>query len=104
MVIVDAISRKYFTSETSWLWDINFDLLCSDQLQKVYLCGKYCYDLALRLSFSKLPQEKICIYEDILAACNELKGNGAEQLYAVTCFSDKDKFLRRVEMLSVGLK
>ena len=27
MVIVDAISRKYFTGETSWLWDIDFDLL-----------------------------------------------------------------------------
>lgn len=97
VIIVDAISRKYFTSETSWLWDINFDLLCSDKLQKVYLCGKYCYDLALRLSFSKVPQEKICIYEDILAACNDLKAQGSEQLYAVTCFSDKDKFMSQTQ-------
>ena len=97
VIIVDAISRKYFTSETSWLWDINFDLLCSDNVQKVYLCGKYCYDLALRLNFSKVPQEKICIYEDILAACNALKENGSEQLYAVTCFSDKDKFMSQTE-------
>ena len=27
LVIVDAVSRKYFTSETSWLWDIDFDRL-----------------------------------------------------------------------------
>ena len=25
LIIVDAVSRKYFTSETSWLWDIDFD-------------------------------------------------------------------------------
>ncbi|MFR7894660.1 MAG: MurT ligase domain-containing protein [Dysosmobacter sp.] len=27
LIIVDAVSRKYFTSETSWLWDIDFDQL-----------------------------------------------------------------------------
>ncbi len=27
MIIVDAISRKYFTGETSWLWDIDFNAL-----------------------------------------------------------------------------
>ena len=93
VIIVDAVSRKYFTSETSWLWDINFGLLQTDLLKRVYLCGKYCNDLAMRLSFTDIPQEKIKVFEDIDAACKELRENGEEQLYAVTCFSDKEKFL-----------
>ncbi len=93
VIIVDAVSRKYFTSETSWLWDINFNLLNHELVQNIYLCGKYCNDLAMRLTFSDIPGEKIKVYQDIDAACGAIRENGDEQLYAVTCFSDKDKFL-----------
>lgn len=93
IVIVDAVSRKYFTSETSWLWDIHFDWLDAACVQKVYLCGKYCNDLAMRLSFTKVPQNKLCVMEDIAKACEEIKQNGEEHLYAVTCFSDRMKIL-----------
>lgn len=96
VIIVDAVSRKYFTSETSWLWDINFDLLNDPLLEKVYLCGKYCNDLAMRFSFTDIPAERIRVFADIDAACAELRENGSEQLYAVTCFSDKDKFMSNV--------
>ena len=50
-VIVDAISRKYFTSETSWLWDIDFELLRADSVKEIILTGRYCYDLAVRFSY-----------------------------------------------------
>ena len=33
LIIVDAVSRKYFTSDVSWLWDIDFEMLNN----KVYL-------------------------------------------------------------------
>ena len=35
LVIVDAVSRKYFTSETSWLWDIDFDQLNAPHVKRV---------------------------------------------------------------------
>ncbi len=96
VVIVDAVSRKYFTSETSWLWDIHFDWLKASCVKQVYLCGKYCNDLATRLSFSEVPQDKLRVFEDIDAACTELKTKGSEHVYAVTCFSDRMKFLSNV--------
>lgn len=93
VVIVDAVSRKYFTSETSWLWDINFEQLNHELVQNVYLCGKYCNDLAMRFSFTDIAAEKIKVFEDIDAACAAIRENGDEQLYAVTCFSDQAKFM-----------
>ena len=96
VVIVDAVSRKYFTSETSWLWDINFEQLEHPLIENIYLCGKYCNDLAMRFSFTKIAPEKIKVFEDIDAACADLRENGSQQLYAVTCFSDKDKFMSNV--------
>ena len=96
VIIVDAVSRKYFTSDTSWLWDIDFGQLAGDWVKSIYLCGKYCNDLAIRFSFTDIPAEKIKVFEDIDAACAELRSSGDEQLFAVTCFSDKEKFMSNV--------
>ena len=96
VVIVDAVSRKYFTSETSWLWDIDFHLLNTPQAERVILSGRYCNDLALRFSFTGIPREKILVQPDIAAVAQTLKEDGGEQVYVVTCFSDRDKLLAHV--------
>ena len=93
MVIVDAVSRKYFTGETSWLWDIDFDRLACPHVRRVWLCGRYVNDLALRFDYSQVPQGKLTLQPDIAAAAEELKNEGDLPLYVVTCFSDRDKLL-----------
>ncbi len=97
LVIVDSISRKYFTGETSWLWDIDFDQLACPQVQKVMLYGKYCNDLAVRFKYSRVPADKIEIGEDVRTAAQQLQAEGGEDVYVVTCFSDRDKLLAHVQ-------
>ena len=100
LVIVDAISRKYFTGETSWLWDIDFDRLGREHVQKVMLYGKYCNDLAVRFKYSHIPADKVEVGEDIATAAESLKETGDEDVYVVTCFSDRDKLLAHVVTFS----
>ena len=95
LVIVDAVSRKYFTSETSWLWDIEFEQLNKPHVKKIILSGRYCNDLAERFSFTEIANWSV--QPDIAAAAAELKAEGSEDLYVVTCFSDRDKLLAHVE-------
>ena len=95
LIIVDAVSRKYFTSETSWLWDIDFDQLDKPHVKRVVLSGRYCNDLAERFSFTGMTNW--AVQPDIAAAAAELKAEGSEDLYVVTCFSDRDKLLAHVE-------
>lgn len=99
MIIVDAVSRKYFTSEISWLWDIDFSQLHTNTLQRVMLCGTYANDLAVRFFFTDIPQEKIVVEEDIGKAVDAFVQHGNEPVFAITCFSDKDKLLGRVTVL-----
>lgn len=98
LVVVDAISRKYFTGETSWLWDIDFDLLAAPHVQRVVLSGRYVNDLALRFECSAVPQDKVVLEASIPQAVEYLEGSGSEDVYVVTCFSDRDKVLDRVEL------
>ena len=97
VVIVDAVSRKYFTSETSWLWDIDFDRLNAPNVKRVILSGRYCNDLAERFSYAPLPPEKWEVIETIPGAADALKASGGGEIFVLTCFSDRDKFLTLTE-------
>ena len=109
LIIIDAVSRKYFTSETSWLWDIDFDLLNQENIKNIILSGRYCNDLAERFSYTSIPSEKWRVIESIPDAAAELRVNQnnnqnnnqdanqdakPDDLYVVTCFSDRDKLLK----------
>ncbi|MCQ2452614.1 MAG: MurT ligase domain-containing protein, partial [Oscillospiraceae bacterium] len=57
LVMVNAISRKYYTGETSWLYDIDFERLSADNVNRIILCGKYCRDLQLRFLLAGLAHK-----------------------------------------------
>lgn len=99
IIIVDAVSRKYYTSETSWLWDINFGMLSTENTEHIYLLGKYANDLYVRFSYTDIDKEKISIIENIPQGVETIKNAGHSELYTITCFSDKDKFLSLVEII-----
>lgn len=99
IIIVDAVSRRYSTGEISWLWDIDFELLNAPCVEKIYLLGAHCEDLRTRFSFTEIPEDKLYVNADIEAAIDEIKAENREKLYTVTCFSDKAKFLSKVEVL-----
>ncbi len=97
LIIVDAVSRKYFTSDVSWLWDIDFEMLDNENIHEIVLAGAYVNDLASRFSYTNIPQKKIKLFEDIAEAADYLNSERKETIYAITCFSDKEKFLSKVE-------
>ena len=98
MIMVDAISRKYFTSETSWLWDIDFHFLNSTNIKKIVLTGLYASDIAERLENADVDFDKIYIEKDIPTAIDYLSKEAVGHTFVVTCFSDQHKLLNRVEV------
>ena len=97
LIIVDAVSRKYFTSDVSWLWDIDFEMLNNENVREIVLAGTYVNDLALRFEHTDIPAERIHCFADINEAVDYLDSGRKEYIYAITCFSDKGKFLARVK-------
>ena len=97
LIIVDAVSRKYFTSDVSWLYDIDFEMLGSENIHQIVLAGKYVNDLAVRFSYTDIPSEKIRLFESIDEAADYLNSDRKEYIYVITCFSDKGKFLVKVK-------
>lgn len=102
VIIVDAISRKYYTAETSWLWDISFEMLRSSNLKQIILSGKYAYDLALRFEHISMGNIPVITQPDLNAMAAMLCKEETGPIFAVTCFSDKDKLLSRVSVQKAG--
>ncbi len=98
LIIVDAVSRKYFTSDVSWLYDINFGLLSTDNVKNIILAGTYANDLAARFSYTSISKDKIKATESIADAVDMLNNDSRDKIYVITCFSDKAKFLEKVEI------
>ncbi len=97
-IIVDAISRKYYTAETSWLWDVAFEKLAHSNVKRVNLCGNYASDLAVRFSVIHMGDKEVCIQPDLDQMALQMKEDSALELYVITCFSDKDKLYSRVDV------
>lgn len=95
LILVDSVSRKYFTCETSWLWDVDFEQLDVPHVKRIVLSGRYANDLAERFSFTRL--KNWTVQPSIFEAVQALEDSGKETVYAVTCFSDRDKLLDHVE-------
>ena len=93
MIIVDAISRKYYTSDSSWLWDINFENLKNSDLDTIILAGQYCDDLAVRFDLAGIDGSKIKTFESVQDAADYCRNKLDSFLYVITCFSDKEKIL-----------
>lgn len=99
VIIVDAISRKYYTTETSWLWDISFGLLEGSNVERIILSGKYAYDLALRFEYAGITTAEVVVEPDLDKMVGLLRELPETKLYCVTCFSDKEKLLSRCQVL-----
>ena len=93
IILVDSISRKYYTSETSWLWDIDFDLLTDENIKKIVLAGRYVNELAARFAMSAVSQEKIVNIADLSGLRELVEKSTSGDIYVLTCFSDKKKLL-----------
>ena len=51
----------------------------------------------MRFDYTDIPAEKIACYDTVPQAAEALKTEGGEELYVVTCFSDRDKLLGLVQ-------
>ncbi len=98
IIIVDSVSRRYSTGEVSWLWDIDFELLNNECVEHIYLLGAHSKDLETRFSYTEIPVHKISVNPDIEEGVEQIKKAGHDKLYTVTCFSDKAKFLSKVQI------
>lgn len=92
----EEISRRYLWDELSWLYDVEFELLTKQNINSFIVCGPQRFDIAVRLKYAGIDEQKIKIHKDLYEAKEDIK-NSSGDIYAVLNFDYVNDFNRVME-------
>ena len=92
------ISRRYLFDDTSWLYDIEFELL-KENTNTFIVAGPQRYELAVRLKYAGIDEKKIKICKDLYESKEDIQ-NSKGPIYAILNFD----YLNDFNTVMEGLK
>lgn len=91
----DNVSRRYKYNDLSWLWDVEFELLNDESIEKVILIGRFKWDVRVRLLYAKIREEKIIMLDDLNELTHVLKSETKGDIYTMVCFDMTEILLNK---------
>lgn len=82
----ENVSRRYSFNDLSWLWDVDFELLNDDNVDKIFCIGRFNYDVATRLYYAGIEFDKIILVDDITKLLDMVSENSCGNIYSMVCF------------------
>ena len=66
-----------------WIWDVEYEQLCRDNIKQILITGPRCYDHKARLLLAGCPEEKILLVMDEMEAMDHVNLKGVEKIYLI---------------------
>lgn len=82
----DNVSRRYKFNDVSWLWDVEFELLNTSNIDKIFCIGRFKWDVANRLIYANIDPKKIIIVENLEDIINFITKKTKYDIYSMVCF------------------
>ncbi len=82
----ENVSRRYKENDLSWLYDVEFELLNDDKIDKIFCIGRFRYDVATRLTYAKIDPTKIILVDDTKHLINQVKNESQGTIFSIVCF------------------
>ena len=92
----DNVSRRYSYNDISWLYDVDFEVLDTSNIDKILCIGRFRYDVYARLISSNIPEDKLVLVEDKSKIKDILKGTSGT-IFTMVCF-DMTAVLKKIFM------
>ena len=88
----DRVSGRYNLKDLSWLWDINFELLNDESINKIICVGNFANDIAVRLKYADIAQNKIVTCLSSAEMLDIIKKYTKDKTYCMLYFDVEKKF------------
>lgn len=98
----DNVSRRYKYNDLSWLWDVDFELLNNDLIEKIILIGRFKWDVRVRLNYAKIPSKKIIMLEDLNQFTEVILNETNGDIYTMVCFDMTEILLNKIKEYKNG--
>ncbi len=86
------ISRRYNHFDVSWLYDIEFELLNNNTLNKIYAVGIDKENIKKRLLLARIPEEKIITADNLNEIKKQINKSKANKIYGILNFDYMEPF------------
>lgn len=91
------ISRRYNFDDLSWLYDIDFELLNKQKVDKFICVGIHRYDIATRLKYAGIDEKSIIVFEQIPESVTYIKKKTKGNIYAILNFDYVEPFKQEMK-------
>lgn len=95
----DAVSLRYNIKDISWLYNINFNDLNNDSVKEIICMGKFAYDIATRLKYADIRNQKIKIDEKSNNILSLIKSAETEEIYLLVPFDIEKQFKKSLQRI-----
>lgn len=95
--IILMIDDPSIICNTSWLWDINFELLADKHIKEIIVTGLCISDIIGRLSYANINMNKVYANKNIEEAIAYAKEGQSGYIYVLTSDKDKARFISKVD-------
>lgn len=82
----DNVSRRYHESDISWIYDIEFETLDDNSIDKILLIGKFKYDLLTRLDYAGIDTKKVILVDELDDLKDAVREHTKGDIYSVAYF------------------
>ncbi len=82
----DNVSRRYNKNDLSWLYDVKFELLNDKNIDKIFIIGRFRYDVLTRLNYANIDKEKLVLIDNIDTLIPKIKNESVGNIYTMVCF------------------
>jgi UDP-N-acetylmuramyl pentapeptide synthase len=93
----DNVSRRYQFNDLSWLWDVDFELLNDKNIDKIFIIGRFRYDVLTRLEFANINKDKLVLVDDLSEVIKKVKKESLGDIYTMVCFDMTANLLKLIK-------
>lgn len=82
----ENVSRRYRFNDLSWLWDVDFELLNDKDVDKIFLIGRFKYDVYARLDYANIDTKRLVLVDDMSKLFDMIVEESKGNIYTMVCF------------------
>lgn len=98
----DNVSRRYNFNDLSWLYDVEFELLNDKYIDKIFIIGRFRYDVLTRLNYANIDKEKLILIDNIDTLIDRIKNESNGTIYTMVCFDMTEIIRKKIKECSNG--
>ena len=92
----DNVSRRYNKNDLSWLYDVKFELLNDNNIDKIFVIGRFRYDVLTRLLYANIDKEKLVLIDNIDTLIDKIKTESIGNIYTMVCFDMTEVIKKKI--------